>query len=308
MTPTVSLFSAIIDNSIIGTNYTKSNGLYYFKKYPVISSSVPLISLFNIINYSEESVPSNYTTLDLSNSVGVVFVPKKTSSLILNDYVIYTKAKYDNTYIIHHSTSDFEHFDSWSKLRSLVPTSLSYFNFYITPEKLNASSDVYAIYFELDDFNLPIELYYNSASYDVYNFTSLSSSITYNGNSIPYSNFKNNLSNYYTNWGLSNTYGASCEIFQYFDMETETCVPIGTGSGVPGVVNEDNTVEESEPFNLANFISGAWTGATTFISAGLEIIVLSTSLFNKLPSSVGAILLVMFSVGSVVVMWKIFRS
>lgn len=60
--------------------------------------------------------------------------------------------------------------------------------------------------------------------------------------------------------------------------------------------------------SLRNIISNAWSGASSFIVSSYYILSMCTSLFNALPSEVKAVLLLTFTIGMVVILWKIFRS
>ncbi len=70
----------------------------------------------------------------------------------------------------------------------------------------------------------------------------------------------------------------------------------------------DNIISTESDLNLSDIISGAWSGAKTFVSASYFILTMSTSLFTSLPNEVKGILLCVFSVGMIVILWKVFRS
>ena len=174
--------------------------------------------------------------------------------------------------------------------------------------KLSSSSNVYAVYLEPYNYFNSIDVYYNSAMYDLYTFSDVNSSIVYNDKTYLYNDFINDLNNYYINWESDNTHGGSCTIFEYFDVSTEKCVPIGT-RGEIGVIEKDNSVTSlGEAFNLTDFISSAWDGAKTFIAASLKISSLATVLFSTLPTEIISILLCGFTVCIVIICWKVFRS
>lgn len=69
----------------------------------------------------------------------------------------------------------------------------------------------------------------------------------------------------------------------------------------------DNIIAESD-LNLTDIISGAWNGSKTFISASYYILSMSTTLFTSLPNEVKGVLLCVFTVGMIVILWKVFRS
>ena len=74
--------------------------------------------------------------------------------------------------------------------------------------------------------------------------------------------------------------------------------------------NPDNSISDSIPspsnINLSSILSGAWSSAKSFIQASFYVVSLCTSLFNLLPTSISSVLLLIFVLGSILLIWKLF--
>lgn len=304
----LSLHGAILNNRIFETDYAIDSGLSYFNKNPLVSSSIKLKSFSELLAYESTFISYDPTIIDLINYKGVLFVPKKVESAQKSDYLLYFKSSVAGSKVTFHASSDFDNFSSWTRSDFSVSSNLASLDMNIDYNKLSSSSNVYAVYLEPYNYFNSIDVYYNSAMYDLYTFSDVNSSIVYNDKTYLYNDFINDLNNYYINWESDNTHGGSCTIFEYFDVSTEKCVPIGT-RGEIGVIEKDNSITSlGEAFNLTDFISSAWDGAKTFIAASLKISSLATVLFSTLPNEIISILLCGFTVCIVIICWKVFRS
>lgn len=74
----------------------------------------------------------------------------------------------------------------------------------------------------------------------------------------------------------------------------------------------DDIVKESENqspnVDIKTIISGAWDGAKSIVSSSYYLMDLSTNLFERLPSEISSLLVICFTIGIIVILWKVFRG
>lgn len=275
-------FSRIITGS---TYYEKANlgdyGLAYFNKNFMISSTGTLTSIYQAFSYSDTfkysvSVPSGYRNQSFNYNNRYFLIPNSNSCS-------------NSELLLYFNTSD--------------TSTINFISYDMLSDELSVDN-MKTYSFQLKHANSieVLSLHSVVGSYEniIKNFYLISSSDNFGTNT------------FYYNPVCYSSYSA-------IDSNDLTFTNVNTGNQVTVTPAEkqliiynsnetiDNIIAETD-LNLTDIISGAWNGSKTFISASYYILSMSTTLFTSLPNEVKGVLLCVFTVGMIVILWKVFRS
>lgn len=288
---TTLLFQYFIDNSralSFDKNYfdLKNLGLSYLNDYPLISKNYPFLPYINMINYFKNSkfnlVPDDYVVaeFDLSNSLNLFPI---SSTCDLNDYGLYSYSSNSSSVNLYYHTLDEN--DKFGYLASYYSTysysdkdDLIIINPMSKATDINDSSNIKV--FQSSDF---IKFYYNFKG-------------------------KNNKSSYYV------YYNPSCYVASEKNVDITFVNPL-TGNDVSF---SGNTTDWKDPDNVGSVNSVSFfdldsktvfdnlkTSASSIVEAGVEIVSLSSLLFDSLPYEIKTLLLAGFIIILMVALLKI---
>ena len=285
------LFQYMIDDSKVlsfDKNYLdlKNLGISYLNDYPLISKNYPFLPYINMINYFKNSklnlVPDDYVVaeFDLSNSLNLFPI---SSSCDLNDYGLYSYSSNSSSINLYYHTLDEN--DKFGYLASYYSTysysdknDLIIINPMSKATDINDSSNIKV--FQSSDF---IKFYYNFKG-------------------------KDNKSSYYV------YYNPSCYVASEKNADISFVNP-STGNDVSF---SGNTTDWKDPDNVGSVNSVSFfdldsktvfdnlkTSASSIVEAGVEIVSLSSLLFDSLPYEVKTLLLAGFIIVLMVALLKI---
>lgn len=258
-------------------------GLSFFLNNYYITSSKDGLSLYNILNYNSLAslnVPDNYSSQSFSYDSRYLLVPNNLSCSLSESLLYFSTSDINSINFVNYSyltdNISFKDINGFSfklkKPNSIEALSLN--NFISSDSKI--TDYIYLIYSD-DNFSANT-IYYNPECYSVY---SAVSNVEIN--------FKN--------------------------INSGNDVTLSPGE-LQLIINSSNEFQDSlssstsdyTNLDIASIISGAWNGAKTFISASYYIVSMTSTLFVLLPSSVSSLILCVFTLGMLIILWKVFRS
>lgn len=254
-------------------NTTQNDGSKYIKGLKTL--------LFSSSNSYTASVPSGFSSSTFSYDDRKFLIPNS-KSCSFSDSLLYFQASNVNSlnlinYSLLKDDIDYTNLNGFSfslkKANNIEVLSLSS---YLDSDSL--ISDYFYLLYSSDNFTANT-FYYNPNCYSVYSAVDSSdlSFININsGNTITLTPGEKNLI-----IGKSNDFSSS--------------------------LIESNSNSSSD-IDISSIIGGAWTGAKTFISSSYYIMSMTSNLFSLLPPSVSSLILCVFSLGMVIILWKVFRS
>ena len=118
----------------------------------------------------------------------------------------------------------------------------------------------------------------------------------------------NKLNSYYAEWGDNNLTGVSCGINEKWNG-TE-CVHLTSDDDALVYDKDGNLIEANSDKNLVlgDILDGAWDGIKGFVSSSYTILSMSTHLFNALPPEISSLLTFTFTIGVIILIWKLFHQ
>ena len=257
-------------------------GLSYFIKNYYIKDNDTAYVLYNLLNYNSStssiSVPDGYSNQTFSYDNRYYLVPNSLTCSLSESLLYFSTTDISSLNLIYYSvigdSISYDKFNSFTfNLKSanrLEALSLTKF--------VDKITDNFYIIFSNDNFAVNT-FYYNPNCYSVYDSVSTSNIEFVNPN---------------TNNNIIITPGDQNYIYNEISNKSFD------------LVNDSGT--NSSDIDVVSIISGAWSGAKTFINTSYYILGMTTNLFTLLPVQVSSIILCVFSVGMVIVLWKIFRS
>lgn len=262
-----------------------SYGLDYFSKNYYISSSSGAIGLNNILYYNSSyksvTVPDSFKNKQFSNDKRYFIIPNSKSCSTSDSLLFFSTNNINSINLINYSLLD----------NNFYNNSLAAYSF-----SLKAANRIEAL-------NL-----YNLIPKDSY---------IYNYAFYLYSNDNFYINTFYYNPNCYSIYDAigsdTLEFININDDSTISLSPLdrqqfynrATDSSSELIKNAESNYTD---IDISSIISGAWSGAKTFISTSYYIMSMTTTLFGLLPVSVGSLILCVFSLGMVIILWKVFRS
>lgn len=255
-------------------------GLSYFLTNYYIKSNRSALGLYEILNYNSSgsslSVPSNYSSQTFDNDNRYYLVPNNLSCS-LSDSLLYFSVSDINTI----------NFVNYTFLTDNISlNNISGFSF-----KLKKANKIEALSLSnyVDKYSNYLYLIYSS------------------------DNFSSNV--FYYNPSCYSVYSAVGNVdIEFVNVNTGSTITLTPGeqqlinSKADDVKNELNNSSSESDIDISSIISGAWSGAKTFIASSYYIMRMTTTLFGLLPASVGSLILCVFSLGMVIILWKVFRS
>lgn len=214
-------------------------------------------------------------------------------------------------------------------------------NYYLIPKYISDDSDVicssddYLLYFTTTNINSV-----NILGYGLSSNMSLTHNYTFKigkANSVYYLNLNSILANDSTiidnfylisssdNIAVNNLYyNPNCYIthlvgsseLSFENAITGETVVLGTNSQIIhqnenaeySEVVSNNSSDDSATISLTNLVSDLWNNCTNFISAGKELINLSTVFFLELPAEVRSVILLIFTISGLVLLINILKN
>lgn len=254
-------------------------GLEYFHLNNYSSGSKKVLGLYNILYYDSEyaslSVPEGFNTQSYSYDDRYFIIPNSLTCSSNDSLLYFSSTDYNNINVVSYTLNN----------SNLLNNEIKSFSF------KNRKSN----YIEAMSLNSYVEKY-TDYLYMIYSSNNKSTNL------------------FYYNPNCYSVYSAiSSENIEFLNINTNENMIITPSEqkiiyNKVSDVSSDLAIEETDDVDISSFITSAWSGAKTFLLAALRISTLSTQFFNTLPSEVGAILLCGFTVGAVIILWKIFRS
>lgn len=254
-------------------------GLDYFTKDYYTSSSSGGVSLLNIISnngaFENYTIPVNYLSQSFSYSDRYYLIPNAFCSV--SDSILYfSSSDIGSVNIINYMLQE----------NNTLSTEINSFNFQVNRAN---SIDALSLYDVVENVSEYAYLLYSSD-----NFTS---------NTF-----------YYNPSCFSKFSSVSSTDITFTNINTDTTVTVSpyqqrllynnSSKLTLDLVRSDNNTDS---VNLSDYLSSAWNGATSFINASFKVLSLSTTMFNSLPSEVGSILILVFTTGMILLIWKLFH-
>lgn len=258
-------------------------GLGYFVKNYYIKDNNPVNGLYYLLNYNSStpsvSVPDGYSNQSFSYDNRYYLVPNSLTCSLSESLLYFSTSDTSSLNLIYYSVLNdnisYDKFNAFSfKLRSvnrLEALSLTKF--------VDKITDNFYIIFSNDNFAINT-FYYNPNCYSVYNAVSSSNIEFVNPN---------------TNNDVIITPGEQNYIYDQISDDSFELV-------------NNNSSDSALDVDITSILSNAWSGAKTFISSSYYLLGMTTNLFNLLPVQVSSLILCVFTVGMIIVLWKIFRS
>lgn len=271
-------------SNIIFNNSNMQNledlGLSYFLTNYYIKSNRSALGLYEILNFSNSgpsiSVPSTFLSQSFDNDNRYYLIPNSLSCSS-SDSLLYFSVSDINTV----------NFISYSFLEDKLSLSnISAFSF-----KLKKANRIEALSLShyIDKITDYLFLIYSS------------------------DNFSSNV--FYYNPSCFSVYSAVGNVdIEFTNVNTGSTIKLTPGEQQLIIDKSDDLkkdIEKSESssdVDISAIIGSAWSGAKTFISSSYYIMSMTTTLFGLLPPSVGSLILCVFSLGMVIILWKVFRS
>ena len=211
---------------------------------------------------------------------------------------------YDNRYYLVPNSLSCSNADSLLYFNTSDVTSINFISYDLLQDHINYNN-LKTYSFKLKYVNvieaLDLHSVIGSSSVITDNFYIISSSDNFGTNTVYYN------SNCFTSYvAISNN------DIQFENINTGNTVSITPAEQQMIFYNSNSTidkiVEEQTEFSMTDVISTAWSGSKTFISASYYILSMVTNLFIALPGEVKGVLICVFTIGMVVILWKVFRS
>lgn len=260
-------------------------GLEYFSKNYYISSENGAIGLNNILfydsTYKSVSVPDNFNSKTFSNDTRYFLIPNSKSCTSTDSLLFFSTNNISSINLINYSLLD----------NNFINSDLSAYSFSLKAanriEALNLYSIIpkessiynYAYYIYSNDNFYVNTFYYNPSCYSAYD--------AINSGNLEFVNVNDD----------STITLTPLEQEQFYNRASDSTLDL-----------IKNSTSDSTDVDISSIIGSAWSGAKTFISSSYYIMSMTTTLFGLLPASVGSLILCVFSLGMVIILWKVFRS
>lgn len=254
-------------------------GLSYFDKNYYSKDNNKVLGLYNILYYDNDyvslSVPDDFNSQSYSYDDRYFIIPNSLTCSSNDSLLYFSSTDYNNINVVSYTLNN----------SNLLNNEIKAFSFknrksnYIEAMSLNSYVEKYTdyLYMIYSSNNKSTNLfYYNPNCYSIYSAIS--------SENIEFLNINTN----------ENMIITPSEQKIIYNKVTD--------------VSSDLAVEDTNDVDISSFITSAWSGAKTFLLAALKISTLSTQFFNTLPNEIGSILLCGFTVGAVIILWKIFRG
>ena len=259
-------------------------GLSYLLKNYLIKEDSNFVTLYQAFNYSDNffgsiSVPEGYSSQSFSYNDRYYLIPINSNCSNVDS-------------LLYFSTSDI--------------TSINFISYTLLKDVID--------YSDISTYSFSLKRANNIEAFSLNSVLSSDSKITDNFYIISSSdNFSSNT--FYYNSSCFMSYSAiSNEDIIFENINTGNNVVITPAEQQFIIYNSNNKIDSvietsvSNDVDIISIISGAWTGAKTFISASYYILSMVTNLFVVLPNEVSSILLCVFTLGMIIILWKVFRS
>ena len=252
------------------------------------------------------------------------------SYFLTNFYVDSSSINIVSLYNIFHNDNIF----SYSVPDNYNSSSFSYDNrYYLVPNSLTCSQSESLLYFSTTDLSSVNLISYfvqnDSLNYD-FNTYSFSLNYTYTPEILSLNSFVDNISDfvyliYSSDNFSSNTiyYNPSCfNLYSAVGNGTLEFTNINTGNTVILTPNDKNylnnlvnnsikdsiNIENGESdLDLSNILDNAWNGVKSFVNSSYHIVSMSTNLFKTLPPEISSLLTFTFTIGVIILIWKLFH-
>lgn len=260
-------------------------GLGYLLRNYVITSQNGLISLFTAFSYNENvvniSVPDGFLSQTFSYSDRYYLVPNNLNCSSAESLLYFSTSDITTinfiSYTLLNDVIDYDNIKTYSfqlkRANNIEALSLKS----VIDSDNNISDNFYIV--SSSDNMTSNTLYYNSSCFSLYSAVSL--------NDVEFVNI---------NTGNDVVISPAEQQFIYYN----------SNNSIDNIIQENDI--SSNDVDITSIISGAWSGAKTFISSSYYILSMVTNLFVVLPFEVRGLLLCVFSLGMVVILWKVFRS
>lgn len=254
-------------------------GLEYYARNYIISENVDLLSLTNVVYYNSAYqslvVPNDYLSKGFSYDNRSYIVPNNLSCSYSDSLIYFSSSNFDTINILNYMFMENNTLSDDIGLYSFKVNRANSISALSLSSVVDVVTDNVYLLYSTDNIGTNT-FYYNPSCYSVYDAV--------NTTDLSFTNINTN------------------ETITLTPNEQKVIYNNATNTSTEIV----ESVEETN-LNVADILSKAWNGTKSFILASYKIVDYSSSLYAHLPGEVSSLLLFTFTIGMIILIWKIFH-